>query len=153
MQIKKNSKCYFVKWWNSNSIMQRTCRKGLSWGILHGVRLLGTSKSGFPNPKKRFYVFLGKSKNWSRIHKIHAIGEFFGSNPIRTFQIHHLTIFFWKGFEKNIFASGFSNKKNGTQQMPYMYVIKTGPMLVAPFSHWHIPFPCLCTFVWGSQWG
>ena len=47
---------------------------------------------------------------------------------IRIFEIHNLSIFFGKEFEKSIFDKRFSHK-HGTSQMPYMYDILTVPRL------------------------
>ena len=47
---------------------------------------------------------------------------------IRIFEIHNLSVFFGKGFEKNILTSCFPNK-NGTQQMLYIYDILTEPTM------------------------
>ena len=52
---------------------------------------------------------------------------------IRIFEIHNLSVFLGKDLKKVFLTSGFSKKKNGTQQMPYMYDILTEPMLVAPY--------------------
>ena len=93
---------------------------------------MGKSKSGFPNPKTDFAGFLGgKSKNGSRIHKVHTQGGFFGSNSNPNFRDSQSERFFGKGFEKSIFDK--REKRNGTQQKPYMYDILTEPMLVAPY--------------------
>ena len=74
-----------------------------------------------------------ESKNGSWLHKIHTQGGFFGSNPNPDFWDSQSERFFGKGFEKSIFDKRFVEKKNGTQQMPYMYDILTEPMLVAPY--------------------
>ena len=72
--------------------------------------------------KGGFGVFLGKSKNGSRIHKIHTQGGFFGSNPNPDFWDSQSERIFGKGFEKSIFDKRFfEKKKRGMQQMPYMY--------------------------------
>ena len=52
---------------------------------------------------------------------------------IRIFQIHNLSVFLGKNLKKVFLKSGFSQKKEGTQQMPYMYDILTEPMLMAPY--------------------
>ena len=52
---------------------------------------------------------------------------------IRIFEIHNLSVFLGKDLKKVFLTSGLSKKKNGTQQMPYMYDILTEPMLVAPY--------------------
>ena len=52
---------------------------------------------------------------------------------IRIFEIHNLSVFLGKDLKKVFLTSGFSKKKNSTQQMPYMYDILTEPMLVAPY--------------------
>ena len=41
--------------------------------------------------------------------------------------------FFWERIWKKYFWQAVCGKKNGTQQMPYMYDILTEPMLVAPY--------------------
>ena len=71
------------------------------------------------------------SKNGSWIHKIHTQGGFVGSNPSPDFSDSQSErFFFWEGggggvvgkdLKKVFLTSGFSKKKKGTQQMPYMY--------------------------------
>ena len=51
---------------------------------------------------------------------------------IQIFEIHKLSFFLGKDLKKVFLTKGFS-KKNGTQQMPYMYDILTEHMLVAPY--------------------
>ena len=48
------------------------------------------------------------------------------------FEIHNLSIFSGKDLKKVFLTSGFPNK-NGTQQMLYMYLILTQPMLLVPY--------------------
>ena len=62
---------------------------------------------------------------------------------IWVFEIHNLSGFGGGGggkdFKKVFFTSGFSKKKNGTQQMSYIYDILTEPIYVGgafTFSHW-----------------
>ena len=74
---------------------------------------MGKSKSGFPNPVFHFFfwggggeeggVQGGKSKNGSRIHKIHTQGGFCGSNPDLDFCDTQSKRFFGKGFQRSIF--------------------------------------------------
>ena len=89
-----------------------------------------------PNPdfriQKRILRFLGgKSKNGSRIHKVHTQGGFFGSNSNPKVRDSQSERFFAKGVEKSIFDK--REKRNGTRRMPYMYDILTERMLVAPY--------------------
>ena len=60
---------------------------------------------------------------------------------IWVFEIHNLSVFLGgKDFKKVFLTSGFSKKKkNGTQQMSYIYDILTEPIYVGgalTFSHW-----------------
>ena len=100
-----------------------------------GCVFSGKSKSRFPNPnpdfriQKRifesrngFWVFLGKSKKGSWIHKIHTLGGFFGSNTNPDFQDSQSERFFGKGLEKSIFDKRFFEKINCPE-----------PILVAPY--------------------
>ena len=93
------------------------------------VRFFGKIQIRIFESKHGFWVFRGKSKNGSWIHKIHTQGGFFGSNPNPDFWDSQSERFFGKGFEKLFLTSGFSKKK------------WSEPMLVA-VSLSHI-IPCL----------
>ena len=79
---------------------------------IYGSFFGGKSKSEFPNPKTDFAFLGGKSKNGSWIHKINTLGGFFGSNPIRIFEIYNLSVF-WKRIcmKNSIFDNRFSEQK------------------------------------------
>ena len=64
---------------------------------------------------------------------MHTQGGFFGSDPNPDFWDSQTERFIGKGFEKSIFEKWFFEKRNGTQQTPYMYDILTEPMLVPPY--------------------
>ena len=91
---------------------------------------------GISEIQKGFCVFLSKSKNGSRILEIHNMGGFLGSNPNPHFWDSPFGRLFWERIWKPYFWPAVFRTKSGYwQQVPYMYDIKTEPMLVTPRAY------------------
>ena len=85
---------------------------------------MGKSKSGFPNQKTDFAGFFlgGGGANPKADHE--SIKSTFSSDSsdqiqIRIFEIHNLSVFFGKGFEKSIFDRAVFRKKKMVRMITY----------------------------------
>ena len=101
--------------------------------MIDRVRFLGKSKSGFPNPKPDFSLFSGNPKTDYESIKSTLRVDSSDQIQIRIFEIHNLSVFLGKDLKKVFLTSGFSKKRNGTQQMWYMYNVLTEPIIVGPY--------------------
>ena len=81
---------------------------------------LGKSKSGFPNPKTDFAFFWANPKTDYESVKSTLCVDSSDQIKIRTLEIHDLSVYFGKGFEKSIFDELFSEQKWYTTDT-YMY--------------------------------
>ena len=86
--------------------------------------------------QKKDFAFFGENRK-TDLESIKSTLWVDSSDQIQigTFEIHHLTIFLEADLKRVFLTSGFANKTNGTQQMPYMYGNKTGPIFVAQVCH------------------